>query len=214
MIAATRKTVSWPRKAFHLGFISTMGLGLALSGIDRTGALALVGILLAIVGGLDLLRLRWPEFNERVLRDFAAILRREEEHRVAASTWVLLGALATIALAPLPYAALSFLYLAVGDPVASWIGVRFGRIELPGGKSLEGSLAMVAACAALGTAFLVFTHTVSLAVAPLVALGGAFAAALAEWLPLGPVDDNFRVPVAAAAALAGAAAYLAPTITV
>lgn len=213
-IAQTRKTVSWPRKLFHLGMISSAGLVTALSGIERSWALVVMGVLALVVGGLDVLRLVSPRWNAHVLRECSAIVRREEEDHLSSSTWFLVGALATIAFAPLPFAGLAFLYLAVGDPIASWIGVRFGRTKLPGGKSLEGSLALVFTCAVVGTLFLGLTGAATWSVAPLLALAGAFAAAFAEWLPLGRVDDNCRVPIAAAAALTLLAASLVHPVVV
>jgi dolichol kinase len=213
-LAQTRKTISWPRKIFHLGMISTAGLTLGLSGIGRPFALAIMAVLALLLGGLDLLRLVSPSWNARVLKDLAPILRREEEHSVSTSTWFLLGALATIALAPVPFAGLALLYLAIGDPVASWVGVRFGRLRLPGGKSLEGSLGLVVACVTVGTLYLGLLHVAPWSHAPLLALGGAFAAAFAEWLPLGPIDDNCRVPTATAAALVALAAVLSPHVSV
>ncbi len=208
----TRKTVSWPRKLFHLGMISSVGLATGLSGIERPWALGLMAVLAVVVGGLDLLRLLSPEWNARVRREFSAIIRREETDRLSSSTWFLVGALATLAFAPLPFAAVAFLYLAVGDPIASWIGVRFGRTKLPGGKSLEGSLALVVACSLVGTLFLGLTGAAAWTTAPLLALAGAFAAAFAEWLPLGPVDDNCSVPLAAAGALSGVATLMHPVL--
>jgi dolichol kinase len=194
--------------------IASVALALALAGLDRASALGIMGALALLVGGLDVLRLVSPRWNARVLKEFAPILRREEAHALSASTWVFVGAIPTVALAPLPFASLAFLYLAVGDPIASWVGVRFGRIRLPGGKSLEGSLALVASCAVTGTLFLGLTHTAPWSAAPLLALAGAFAAAFAEWLPLGPIDDNARLPMTTAAALSALAAVIVPPINV
>src|SRR5579859_10880 len=129
-IVQTRKTVSWPRKLFHLGMISSAGLTIGLSGIERSCALAIMGALALVVGGLDVLRLASPRWNARVLRELSPLLRREEAHGLSSSTWFLAGALATLAFAPLAFAGLAFLFLGVGDPIASWIGVRFGRTKL------------------------------------------------------------------------------------
>jgi dolichol kinase len=213
-MAQTRKTVSWPRKLFHFGMIATTGLVVALSGLPHGVAVAIMAVAALVLGGLDVLRLVSPRWNERCRKEFAAILRREEECGLATSTWFLLGAVATMMMAPLPFAGLAFLYLAAGDPVASWVGVRFGRIKLPGGKSLEGSLALVGVCSVLGTLFLGLTGAAAWHAAPLLAMAGAFAAAAAEWLPLGFVDDNFRVPVATAATFVAVAAMLMPPVLV
>ncbi len=214
MSTATRKTICWPRKVFHLGMISSAAVAVGFSGMERRDALAAFGVLAVIVGGLDLLRLVSPEWNAKVQRDFSSIIRTEEKDAVSAGFWFLVAALLVIALAPLKLAALSFLFLAVGDPVASWVGLGHGRMRLPGGKSLEGSLALVGMCWALGTVFLGATGTTAWGAAPLVAVAGALAAALGEWLPVPIVDDNFRVPVVSAAALAGIASALAPAVAV
>lgn len=209
---ATRQTVSWPRKVFHAGMISAVGLVIGLAGLERAWALAIVGFFAVVVGGLDVLRLAWPKLNEAVLRDFGKILRAHEAHQVSSGTWFLAGALATIALAPLPLAGLAMLFLALGDPVASWVGVRFGRTKLPGGKSLEGSLAFVITSVLVGTVFLGATGLVGWTVAPLVALAGGLAAGVAEWAPIPVVDDNLRVPVAAALALTSVASAFVPVV--
>jgi dolichol kinase len=212
MSALTRKTISWPRKAFHVGMISSAAVAVGFSGMERPDAFAAFAVLAIIVGGLDLLRLVSPEWNAKVQRDFSSIMRTEERDAVSAGFWFLLAALVVIALAPLKLAALGFLFLAVGDPVASWVGLRQGKTRLPGGKSLEGSLALVLTCTALGTIFLGLSGASTWAAAPLLAVAGAFAAAFAEWLPLGPVDDNFRIPTATAAALSALAAVLVTPI--
>jgi dolichol kinase len=213
-ISATRQTVSWSRKLFHASTISAAALVIAFSGLPRPYVLDLVCAFAFLVGGLDLLRLALPSWNERVLRDFARILRKHEENTVSSGFWFLAGALATLSIASLPITGLALLYLALGDPLASWIGVRFGRTRLPGGKSLEGSLAFALLCTVLGTFFLGATATVGWAQAALVALGGALAAAAAEWVPVPVVDDNFRVPVAAAAALTALTSAFTPVVVV
>jgi dolichol kinase len=214
VLSATRQTVSWPRKVFHASTISAVAFVAAFSGLEKRAVLALLGSFAVVVGGLDALRLAWPSFNARVLRDFSRILRHHEEHTVSSGFWFLLAAVLTLVIAPLPVAAVALLYLALGDPVASWVGVRFGRTKLPGGKSLEGSLAFVLTCAVVGAVFLGATSTVTWAAAPLVALAGALAAGFAEWLPIERVDDNLRVPLAAAVVLTSLAPLFAPAIQV
>ena len=81
------------------------------------------------------------------------------------------------------------LVLGVGDGASTLIGKRFGKTKIAGGRTLEGSMGGFAAAA--------------VALLPIFPLQAAvFAAAagmIAEYLP---VNDNYSIPLAAAAALA------------
>ena len=93
--------------------------------------------------------------------------------------------------------------LGFGDPFAAIIGRRFGRIRLPGGRSLEGSLAFVVAGTVMSLPVLWLAHHLTFGAALGVAAIGASAGALAEVLS-GRLDDNFTIPLfAGLAAWAG-----------
>ncbi|HBP17701.1 MAG TPA: hypothetical protein DEA08_07905, partial [Planctomycetes bacterium] len=124
---------------------------------------------------------------------------------ISGSSWFFFSGLIVIALFSKEAAALGMLYLAIGDPIASAVGVKFGRIKLPGGKSLEGSLALTLICCVAGSLLLGlrfgYTPVAAFGVATLTAVAAAFA----EWLPLNKkMDDNFTVPLISSAAAAGA----------
>jgi len=87
--------------------------------------------------------------------------------------------------------------LTLGDPVAGWVGRRFGRVQLVRGRTLEGSLAFLAV--GFGSALAVTGLALErpwpeLA---LVALGAAVSGSVAELLSV-RLDDNLTVPLAAA----------------
>lgn len=196
--------IHWKRKVFHALGIGAAALGYALTPVEPTQALVILGVFTAIFTGLDLLRFYVPSLNKKVRQDFGALMRDYELDSLSGSSWFLLSSLVCIALFPKPAAALGFLYLALGDPIASWAGLRWGRTKLPGGKSLEGSLALVAVCAVSGSLFLATTGTgLALGAALVVAGAAAFAAAFAEWLPVKGVDDNFVMPIVTGLATAG-----------
>jgi dolichol kinase len=84
----------------------------------------------------------------------------------------------------------SLFFLAVGDPVASAVGQRWGRVRIRY-KTLEGSLAFfLFSCA--GGAILGST-VLSLGLSAIIA--GALLAALAELLSF-HLDDNLTIPLA------------------
>lgn len=152
-------------------------------------------------GAMETVRLSFPSVSAWMARRIP-IIRAEEQHRPTGSTYFVAGALVCFLVFDIGVAANAVLFQAVGDPVAAAVGSKWGRRRWRG-KSLEGSLAYVAA--ALVSGGLLLPSHLGLGV-PLLALG-ALAAALFEFLPL-PVDDNLRVPVLAAAVIAAARAVL------
>lgn len=98
-----------------------------------------------------------------------------------------LGAMLALLLYPHPAASIAIYALAFGDGIASVMGKLFGRLEIPftGGKTLEGSLACLAAVAV--SAFLVIPSATT-------AIAVAATAAVLEVLPTYDAD-NLVLPV-------------------
>ena len=96
--------------------------------------------------------------------------------------------------------------LAVADPMAALVGRRFGCTHLYRGRTLEGSLAFVASGSLCSMAVLLgFYPSLGWGAALITALAASVAGAVTE-LVSGRLDDNFSIPLAAAA---GATAVLA-----
>lgn len=195
-----RHSIHWKRKVFHVLGIGTAGLTYALAPVTKPAALGILGVIAAVFVFLDVLRFKVPALNKRVKRDFGPLMRDYELDGISGSSWFFFSALITIALFQQPAAALGMIFLAIGDPVASAVGVKWGRIRLPGGKSLEGSLTFFGLCTAVGVAVLTLAY--GLAIGPALAISAvtAVAAAAAEAVPSKKVDDNFTVPLAGGAA--------------
>lgn len=215
-----RETISWKRKIFHVLGCGVVGVAYQATGTPWLMALVVMAAIAFIFVGLDSLRFWVPSLNKKIRRDFGPYMRNYELNRLSGSSWFLLATLLTIGLFPREAACLAFIHLALGDPIASFVGVRWGRIRLPGGKSLEGSLALFATCFLAGTAFLLLAGgvttlagtTLALTTGSLlaVAVGSALAAAVAEWIPTrGKLDDNFVVPILTAALTTGVIQLLA-----
>ena len=203
-----RASVHWKRKVFHVLGIGTVAVAYALTPVEPFTAAAIMSVFGALFILLDASRFFIPALNNKVKRDFGPLMRDYELDGLSGSSWFLVSAVISLALFPKTAAALGILCLAVGDPFASFVGVKWGRTKLPGNKSLEGSLALVGICTVAGTILLVGTA----GVAPLSALGLAFAtavaAAFAEALPIKKVDDNFVVPLLAGGAATALLALL------
>jgi dolichol kinase len=198
-----RESIHWKRKVFHVIGIGSVGFTYAFAPVSAVHALAILGFIAAIFVTLDALRFVVPSLNKKVKRDFGPFMRDYELDGLSGSSWFFFAALIGIAFFPKLAAAIGVICLAVGDPIASFVGVRWGHTRLPGGKSLEGSFALAAVCVVVCSVVLATAGGLSVPAAIAVATVSGAVAAFAEWLPIKEVDDNFTVPL-----LTGAAATL------
>jgi dolichol kinase len=118
-------------------------------------------------------------------------LRQGEESKPTTGTWSMLGILVTVLVFKREFAIPAMLYAQVGDPAAEIVGRRWGRVRIPGGKSLEGSLGCLTVNLAVG-----LTCTQLLPLSPGLAAVGAVAATVAEAAPLSMGDNLLMAPLA------------------
>jgi len=136
----------------------------------------------------ELIRLRGG--NVPIITGFTLRMSRPSErpHFISRPVYLALGLILALILFPKDIAYASIAVVAVGDPVAGYVGGRIGRLHV-GRKTLEGFAAGLTASAILA----------SLVVAPLVAAVGSTAASLLELS--GVFEDNIMMPVGAGVAM-------------
>lgn len=182
------------RKVLHL---SSAAIAVTYCFVDRGPMLGLLLACFLVAVATEVLRQCHAGFGRLFRRSVGFMLRRTEWDRITGATYVLLGALLSVALFPRPVAVGVLLMLSISDSVASLVGLRFGRGRFLG-KSLAGSLAFF--LSALAIAWTVWPE----------AGGPGFASALiatvAEALPalrLGrfELNDNVTIPLLAGAAI-------------
>lgn len=182
------------RKVYHLaGGIGLLSLYFIFS---RDRALLFYAGFFLLVLTLDLIRLNVPSINRIVLTKFSSFIRASEEHRLTGTAPYVLGIGLSLYLYRMDIAAAAICFLAFGDVAATTIGERYGRTKI-GNKSLEGSLAFVAAAVSVG----LLLPLVGITVVPGVILTGAIVAAGVELLPL-PVNDNLVIPLVSGGVMA------------
>jgi glycerol-3-phosphate acyltransferase PlsY len=175
------------RKFYHLaGGIGLLSLYYVLG---REKALMFYAVFFLVVLGLDLLRLKLPAVNRFIFEKFGSFIRTSEEHKLTGTPPYVLGIGLSLYLYSGGIATAAICFLAFGDVAATAIGERYGRTKI-GDKSLEGTLAFVAAAAAAG----LLLPLVGVSVIPGVILTGTIVAAAVELLPL-PVNDNLVIPL-------------------
>jgi dolichol kinase len=201
-IAVVRmRPMNLPRSFFHVGSGVLIVLASVLFG-ERT-LLAIAASFAALGWTLEGTRRLWPAWNSVLMRLFRPVAHSHEAHGVNSATWYVTAWALLLVTTHEQAANVGVLALAFGDPVAGVVGRKIGRRKLLAGKTLEGSLAFLAATALVGAAYLAGLDGVAvwraLATAALAGLVGAAAELLST-----RVDDNLSVPL-----LAGWAAALA-----
>ncbi len=185
------------RKTLHL-LALVVPLGMAL--LDRSLVLAVLipASLIALTG--DVLRAYSEDVARLIQRLFGPLMRRDEWKArgsgfvVNGATWVLLSATLLTLVFPLRLAVPVFAMFMISDAAAAVVGRRFGRLRWGGTlRTVEGSLAFLV----IGLFVIACFPSVPFWI-------GAFGVAcgcVAEVLPR-PLNDNLRVPLTVAAAIA------------
>lgn len=186
------------RKALHLLALS---IPLGAWWLGMPAALYLLAPVALVAVLADVTRAFSPSFNAVIRGVFGTLMRAEELPAVRTgvrfngATCVLVGAALMVLVFPLRVAVPVLIMTMLSDAAAALVGRRWGRH--PWGSlsaTMEGTAAFVA------TGLGVMALMPSVALWPAVA--GVGVAALVEALPL-PINDNIRVPVAAALTVLG-----------
>ena len=147
---------------------------------------ALLGLIIAtfLTAVLDLFRLSDHRLRQFFLKLFRSLIRSHEEVHLLGSTYFMIAAVLSVLAFEKSVAIAALTFLVLGDTAAAVVGKSYGTPRY-WGKSLEGSLACLVVCLAIGAILLPN---------PWVILAGAVSATVAEALPI-PMDDNMRVPI-------------------
>lgn len=151
---------------------------------------------LCVVLAIETARLKIPAVERRLVALFDGMIRDAERAHYSGILHTTSGSLAAMIIArgdPV-IVGTAIGQLAFGDAAAALVGKAFGRVKILGGKkSLEGSLAGLAAC---------YAAAVLCGVRPGAALLSAAAAMAVELLPTtGFFNDNLWMPVSSALVL-------------
>lgn len=171
------------RKLLHLvALLIPFGI-LYLPG--HAAAAVLIPVTAAVVAG-DVLRRKWGVLERLFLKIFGGLLRPSEATQLTGATWYFVAGLICLFLFDRPVAFTAMAFMIVGDAAAALTGMRFGRIHITAGKSLEGTLACMAACVLFWCLFPVAGFAMALAAAILTGL--------LEMIPM-KINDNLAVPI-------------------
>lgn len=174
------------RKSIHLSsMVIPLSYRYLLDFNRRLGfALLLGALVISLV--IEFHRFWQRSFRKTFHRVFGMILRKHEMRDFTGATYLLFSSMLCVAFMNPYIASAAIAFLSLGDTFAALVGINLGRRKfISGNKSLEGSIACFVACFSFGLLWLQN---------PLLALGGALAATLAELSRI-PLDDNILVPL-------------------
>jgi diacylglycerol kinase (CTP) len=149
-----------------------------------------------IILPFDILRLKRPDLNHRIVTLFKPIIRIEEVATISGTSFLIIGAFAVVLLFPKKIAVLAILLLAFGDPASSIFGVLYGKDKIWGHKSFQGSFACFVVCAIVCSIYLL-TNNIMVERIVLVSILGGLIGSLSELVQFKRLDDNMTFPILA-----------------
>jgi len=141
----------------------------------------------------DIIRVKYPHYNKLFNTWLKPLLRSSELNKLAGTTYLLTSVIFISFTFSQSIVSISLLFLAFADPLASYVGIKWGRHKIFGHKSYQGFFAAFAVCTSV-TCFYLSYYNVTGNILPLALLAG-LCGALAELIPIGQMDDNFTMPI-------------------
>lgn len=193
-----RSDIHYARKIWHVLTVLFMFIIYVYTPPAVSMTLLIVGWLAFV--SVDIMRQSRPALNEWALHAFKHILRESEVNKLAGTTYLVTGVLLVDVLFPRPIVALTLLFLAFADPLASLIGIKYGKDKIFGHKSIQGFMAAFVVCLISCLCFLYYNNYL-LDQIVVVSLFAGLIGALAELVPVGKLDDNLTLPIFSAIGL-------------
>lgn len=199
--APSLRPTNYKRSILHF-CMGTSALLMVHHLLDRTGMIAVMAVLAGWMWSMEIGRKFLPGLNDRLMRSFGPIAHPHEWTRINSGTWYGTSLLILAIFSPVLAASTALIAIAWGDPTASLVGRRYGRVRLRTGRSLEGTLAFMAVTG-VGVTLMLAAYYPALSVPHGLAIAATAAVAGAACeLASGLIDDNMLVPLGTAGAVA------------
>lgn len=193
-----RSDMHWRRKIWHM--TAVFGLFLIQYSLPHDMTMALFVLAWLTFVPFDFLRLRNEQLNRFLLNLFRPIVRKNEIHRLAGTTYLLTGVILIHSIFDHYVVSLSLLFLAFADPIASYFGIRFGRTKIFKDKSLQGTLAAYFVCVICALIFYQRPDQNWMLLVVFSLLAGVVGS-ISELMTIQELDDNLSLPVLSAAGI-------------
>lgn len=189
-----RSDIHLLRKIWHVGTGLTGLTVFHLFDLDSKGT-GLFFLLFALFGlFLEFVRLRSNIFNQQILRVLGPFMRESERNSLSGLPFYALGVGLSLLLFEERVAVLSVFFLVFADPIASLVGIMFGKDKLLPNKSLQGFVASFCVCYLISLVYVIYYSGPAFLILPFALLAGLIGA-LSELLSAWGIDDNLTIPV-------------------
>lgn len=136
-----KSSVHLVRKLWHCG-TGAIGIAIFQAGFFESQTLGQILVFVAIVAFfIEWLRLRFKVINKPFCQLAAPLMRDTEVHGPTGFAFYALGVGLALLIFDREVALLACSYLVFADPIASLIGVKYGKTKIWNGRSLEGTFA-------------------------------------------------------------------------
>lgn len=190
-----RNDVHWARKIWHI--LTVFGMFLVYYLTPLSFSLTILFIACAIMIPFDFLRLKYKKLNDVALIFMGPFMRNSEVNSAAGTTYLLAGVAIIAIIFSKPIVSLALLFLAFADPLASYVGIRYGKDKIMGNKSVQGFLMAFVVCFLL-TFFYLVSYELLLSRRLVMAVLCGVIGAVAELVPIAKLDDNLTMPIISA----------------
>ena len=196
----TKADLHIARKVWHICGVSLIVF--LYWSVPRVVALQLITFFAFIFVISDLLRHKIPSLNKFWTKYFNIFMRDYEAQGMAGTSYLMIGSFIIIFLFPRNVVTLSLLFLAFADPIASYVGILYGKDKLIGNKSLQGTIAAFITCTILSCIFFYWQNLMTEQLI-IVCIFSGLIGAVSELFPVGNMDDNLTLPIISSALLYG-----------
>lgn len=152
------------------------------------------GVVACAVYIADRIRVQYPELMRNLPTLNRLFFRAEEQLKESAMVPFVIAVLLTLLTFPKEVAIIAIFTLAVADPLAALVGIKFGRHRLPSGKTIEGSIVFFVATLIKPIVVFHFLAGATLGDSLVAAFLIALPTTIFEQIPL-RLDDNLTIPL-------------------
>lgn len=180
-----------PRKWFHILSVTPFAILTFFidSYLSRKFFIGLSLVLLVLFLGFEVYRLTHAEFNQKMLKRFSRMYKKEDERKIVSSIWGPINLLILVLFFSKAAIVTTTCIGCYADPLAALFGMKYGKKKNKLGKTWIGSIAFFATSVGV---IIVATYFLKYSIPLPFVLGLSFVAALAErYVPYW--DDNFVV---------------------
>lgn len=193
-----RSDMHLARKTWHmLGVLLMIAIH---ERVSREMAITLLLLTMLVFVVPDILRQYSTKLNEIFIGLFQSVIRENEVHKLSGNSYLISGVLLLVLLFPAKIVTLTMFFLAFADPIASCVGIRYGKDKIMGQKSLQGTVAAFVICTLI-TFIYIRSYSLMTENILTVSIVAGLIGALSELLPIGKLDDNLTLPLMSATGL-------------